>query len=631
MNRKTRSGENKTSIEEVKNQEILNVFDHADDPVLSVEEIAGELPIDKGSVSYRLENMEQGGLLGSKKIGEHSVVWWVEPVPESTEESNETSEASGGEEGDPPTETTNLSRDKPTIVSDNENLREVIDLLPDPLYIKNLDDEVLLSNEANAELHGMTPEEMEGKRELDIESDVDNIEDFDKYRRREIEVVEKDEPITLEEDLTGPEGDKHTFRITRMPFEGTTGNEDAILGYARDVTEMKQRERELKWERQLNRSIQEEAVTSRSRDGLEQEVISQLQSHGYEMAWVAESTGDALIPHTLGEDSRYIEDIDWTLGSNKHHSEPCVQASRKGTPQFEQSVEDRSDDWCEVAGKYSYRSCAAIPLVHDEITYGVLAVYHEDPNRFDSLEKQMLEKVADTVGFAIHALETKASLSADHPLNVTLNVGDGYYLTDLARDGVFVDHEEVTVLGTVPIEQGKATQYLKVNAESVPSLQENLAVHPDVKDTAVVGDREKLRLNLTGNTPELELTSHNAVVKETTVEDKTAVIQVKLPKREKLRPVVESLKDRFGDVSVQSVREHRDNSTTGNEGSGEPNLTEKQLGVVRAAYYSGYFAQPRDSSAVEVAESLDVSHSTFLRHLRSAQQKIFRERLDGQQ
>jgi predicted DNA binding protein len=477
----------------------------------------------------------------------------------------------------------------------------------------------------------MTPEEMEGKRELDIESDVDNIEDFDKYRRREIEVVEKGEPITLEEDLTGPEGDKHTFRITRMPFEGTTGDEDAILGYARDVTEMKQRERELKWERQLNRSIQEEAVTSRSRDGLEQEVISQLQSHGYEMAWVAESTGDALIPHTLGEDSRYIEDIDWTLGSNKHHSEPCVQAFRKGTPQFEQSVEDRSDDWCEVAGKYSYRSCAAIPLVHDEITYGVLAIYHEDPNRFDSLEKQMLEKVADTVGFAIHALETKASLSADHPLNVTLNVGDGYYLTDLARDGVFVDHEEVTVLGTVPIEQGKATQYLKVNAESVPSLQENLAVHSDVKDTAVVGDREKLRLNLTGNTPELELISHNAVVKETTVKGKTAVIQVKLPKREKLRPVVESLKDRFGDVSVQSVREHRDNSTMDNEVLGEPNLTEKQLGVVRAAYYSGYFAQPRDSSAVEVAESLDVSHSTFLRHLRSAQQKIFRERLDGQQ
>jgi PAS domain S-box-containing protein len=627
MNRSTKSGEDKTSTEEVKYQDILEVFNHAGDPVLSVEEIAEELHINKDSVSYHLESMEQGGLLGSKETGEHSVVWWAEP----TEEGKKASEASGGEENDPPTETTNLSRDKPAIVSDNENLREVIDLVPDPLYIKNLDDEVLLSNEANAELHGMTPEEMEGKRELDIESDVDNIEDFDKYRRREIEVVEKGEPITLEEDLTGPEGDKHTFRITRMPFEGTTGDEDAILGYARDVTEMKQRERELKWERQLNRSIQEEAVTSRSRDGLEQEVISQLQSHGYEMAWVAESTGDALIPHTLGEDSRYIEDIDWTLGSNKHHSEPCVQAFRKGTPQFEQSVEDRSDDWCEVAGKYSYRSCAAIPLVHDEITYGVLAIYHEDPNRFDSLEKQMLEKVADTVGFAIHALETKASLSADHPLNVTLNVGDGYYLTDLARDGVFVDHEEVTVLGTVPIEQGKATQYLKVNAESVPSLQENLAVHPDVKDTAVVGDREKLRLNLTGNTPELELISHNAVVKETTVKGKTAVIQVKLPKREKLRPVVESLKDRFGDVSVQSVREHRDNSTTGNEGSGEPNLTEKQLGAVRAAYYSGYFAQPRDSSAVEVAESLDVSHSTFLRHLRSAQQKIFRERLDGQQ
>jgi PAS domain S-box-containing protein len=619
MKQNTESGENKKSTGEVNNQGILRIFDHADDPVLSVEEIAEELPISNDSISYHLKSMEQEGLLGSKKVGENSVAWWAETAPEPSEERKETSESSGR---------------KSAVLNDNKELRQIIDLVPDPLYVKNLDDEVLLSNEANAELHGMTPEEMEGKRELDIESDVENIEDFDKYRQREIEVIQKGGPITFEENLTDPDGNRHTFRITRIPFGGTTEDEDTILGYARDVTELKQRERELRWERELNRSIQQEMATSRSRDGLERKVTDQLQSHGYATAWAAERSGDALVPRTLGGSSRYIEEIDWTLGSTKHHSEPCLRASRNGTPQFEHSTESRSEDWCEVAEKYSYRSCAAVPIIHNGVTYGVLAVYHEDPNRFDSLERKMLEKIADTVALAIDRLEKKTALSADQTLEVTVHVGRGYYLADLARDGVFADHEEVTVHGTVSIRQDKAAQYLGANKGSVLSLQERFANHPEVQDTAVVGDGERLRLEVTGRTPELELASENVVVKESTVENGDVVIRAQLSTREKLRSVVDSLKERFSGVSIktaESVEEHGGDSATGGRGLGDPDLTEKQLAAVEAAYFSGYFAQPRDSSATEVAELLGVSHSTFLRHLRSAQDKIFRERFEQQQ
>ena len=127
-----------------------------------------------------------------------------------------------------------------------EQLRQIIDLVPDPLYVKNLDDEVLLSNEANAELHGMTPEEIEGKREFDIEPDVENIENFDQYRQREIEVMETGEPTTFEEELLDPDDNTRTFKMTRIPFKTTGTDEDAVLGYARDVTDLKEYEQELK-------------------------------------------------------------------------------------------------------------------------------------------------------------------------------------------------------------------------------------------------------------------------------------------------------------------------------------------------------------------------------------------------
>ncbi len=127
----------------------------------------------------------------------------------------------------------------------HEQLRQIIDLVPDPLFVKNLDDEVLLSNEANAELHGMTPEELEGQREFDIEPDVENIENFDKYRQREKAVIETGKAMTFEEELLNSDGETRVFKITRIPFKTSDTDEDAVLGYARDVTGLKEYEQEL--------------------------------------------------------------------------------------------------------------------------------------------------------------------------------------------------------------------------------------------------------------------------------------------------------------------------------------------------------------------------------------------------
>ncbi|MFB6228590.1 MAG: histidine kinase N-terminal 7TM domain-containing protein [Halobacteriales archaeon] len=143
------------------------------------------------------------------------------------------------------TEITELQNAQKATEQAHEQLRQIIDLVPDPLYVKTLDDEVLLSNVANARLHGLTPETMEGTREESIESDVENIDNFDKYRQREIEVIETGESLTKEETLVHPEGNEHTFRTTRIPFETAGKAEDAVLGYARDVSEIKEYEQEL--------------------------------------------------------------------------------------------------------------------------------------------------------------------------------------------------------------------------------------------------------------------------------------------------------------------------------------------------------------------------------------------------
>jgi predicted DNA binding protein len=118
-------------------------------------------------------------------------------------------------------------------------------------------------------------------------------------------------------------------------------------------------------------------------------------------------------------------------------------------------------------------------------------------------------------------------------------------------------------------------------------------------------------------------------VQSTTVEADTAVIDIELPTKEEVRGIVDVLGERFGSASVRAITEReRDRERERLQGIDTAALTDKQFSALQAAFFNGYFEQPRQASATEVAESLDVSHSTFLRHLRTAQQKVFGARFD---
>ena len=204
------------------------------------------------------------------------------------------------ESGDPSrllgvqTEITDRKESQREIEQAHRELRQIIDLVPDPLYVKTRNDEVLLSNEANADLHGLTPAEIEGKREHEIESDVENIESFDRYRQREIDVMDRGDSMTFEEELTGPDGERYTFQTTRIPFEAARRDEDAVLGYARDVTDRKEYERELEV---LNRILRHDVhndivVLSRFGEKLEQHVDEEGEEYRHQLLQRADHIRD---------------------------------------------------------------------------------------------------------------------------------------------------------------------------------------------------------------------------------------------------------------------------------------------------------------------------------------------------
>jgi len=404
------------------------------------------------------------------------------------------------------------------------------------------------------------------------------------------------------------------------------GAEQATLVSIRDVTARKQRERELEWERELNRAIQTALVESRTREALEAAVAAQLHGHGYAMVWFAEQYDGRLQPRVIEGEERYVDALDWSVGDGSHEDEPSVWAARSAEPRF---VNDFTElfptAWVETATKCGYRSGAALPLTHNEVSYGQLSVYHDHSNQFDETERRLLTELAGTVAFAVHSLETETALASETTVEATIRVEDGYYLTDLAQDGVFVDCASVRVRGTVPHGADATIQYLTVEGGDFEDVRAAVGDHPSVTDVVVIegSGTGRFQVTSTGPVPEAKLADRGVVVRSTAVRLNGATITIELPARDDVRSTVDALSETFPTVRVQSVAGQ---DTDSDAQAAATNLTEKQATALEAAYHHGYFEQPRRSSASEVAASLGIAHSTFLQHLRVAQRKVFERR-----
>lgn len=79
------------------------------------------------------------------------------------------------------------------------------------------------------------------------------------------------------------------------------------------------------------------------------------------------------------------------------------------------------------------------------------------------------------------------------------------------------------------------------------------------------------------------------------------------------------------DVVAKRERSGPVSEPAGIPGEDVEDLTDRQREVVETAYRAGYFDWPRDSTAEEVADSLDIAAPTFHAHLRKAESSL----LDG--
>jgi PAS domain S-box-containing protein len=133
-------------------------------------------------------------------------------------------------------------RSQQMIERSEQRLREIIDAVPHVLYVVDEEGTYLLANDALAEFHGMTVDEIEGETVETVleESAADQFcEDLG-------DVIGSNTPKHISElEIDDPGGETHIFEPRLLPYESGETDTDAVLGVAVDVTERQRRECEL--------------------------------------------------------------------------------------------------------------------------------------------------------------------------------------------------------------------------------------------------------------------------------------------------------------------------------------------------------------------------------------------------
>jgi len=455
--------------------------------------------------------------------------------------------------------------------------------------------------------------------------------------------LEEGETFSRESALLTKDGTRipYEFRGARLTDEG--GDTIGIVGTGRDITERVERERALEQRRDeletLNRinelllDITRELVEAPDRRALERTVCERLASSSlYRFAWIGEREfdGDGLAYRvSAGADEGYVADLTVDPDETGDEHGPATRALQTGTVQVVNVDEASFEPWRAAAEARDVRSVAAVPLRHGETVYGVLAVYATRPDAFSEREQAGFGVLGETIGFVINAVKRRTLLFADRVTELEFEVGG---TPCLLSEVASVADADVELSGFVQAED-RWLAYLDVGVPSAERAREAVMVVDQVDDARVVSsgsDPVRIEVAIDGS-PLLDATaSVGATVAGGAGTATGARLVIQVPGEADVREAVELLVDRLPDATLVAQRERdRQPDWPGAPGGPVDALTDRQREALQVAYRAGYYAWPRESTAEEIAETLDIAPATLHAHLRKAEAGVLGDALEG--
>lgn len=374
--------------------------------------------------------------------------------------------------------------------------------------------------------------------------------------------------------------------------------------------------------------IVETVIEQSTREDIEQVVCDALaRTDAYEFAWIAEVDVDRtkFTPRTAAGTDGYEEDISISLEPDHPGSEgPGATAIRERETQVVRDVfaDPSFEPWRDAAAAYGFSAVASIPIIHDDIVYGVLGVYADRPNAFDTAEQRVIGHLGEVIGYAIAAAERKRALVSDEVIELDFLIPDWFEheAPDVSVTGT------ITINETIALEDGRFLMYGTGTPAGVASLKALVDAGRQWNELVVLDDRDPQRFELhLAESPVTEVVfSLGGYVEEGTIEDGDLQTTVHLSPTADVRRLLDAIMEQYPQTELLSRRQVRRTRDDPRRLQGEilRRLTHRQHDALSAAYHAGYFEWPRDATGEELAESFDIAPSTFHQHLRKGERKV---------
>ena len=274
---------------------------------------------------------------------------------------------------------------------------------------------------------------------------------------------------------------------------------------------------------------------------------------------------------------------------------------------------------------------AAFPLVYNDTKYGVLTVYTDESGVLDERELAVLGVLARVASTAINAVESRRILTTDRITELELAVSDdGLFFRDIATSlSCTLQYQ-----GTLSHDDGSVTMLFVVRGAAPDDVLAVADGREDVVETHHVSERED------GNVFEFrveeppvvsQLAQRGAETTDITVDSHEVRITLELPASAEARAVVSQLADSYPSTELVARRQRERQGKTRQEllADIEEALTDRQRLALQKAEIGGFFEWPREISGEELADSMDISPSTYHQHLRRAEKKVIEALFDS--
>ncbi|MFP8952628.1 bacterio-opsin activator domain-containing protein [Natrialbaceae archaeon A-arb3/5] len=508
--------------------------------------------------------------------------------------------------------------------------------LPDEAFVIAEDGTYLeaKSRPESHELYRMPPDELPGmtlEETLSSETATTVQECLDR-------TIQTGEQQSIEYDVETTDGWRR-LEGRVVPIDEWIDGQRAVVLLARDITERAQRENQLRSRQAqletLNRinavvrQVIETLVEAPGRDAIERDVCQQLvDSELYCGSLIAErtATGELSYRTSAGEATTYLG---YVREENICPDHPFERAAETGDIQAVTHVLERepfAPPLQDAARVDDVRAAIAVPITHEDATFGVLTVLASRADAFSDSEQAGFALLGETIGFTIMAVKNRQLLFADTVVELEFRIDGGdtfaFHLSEQYDCTCSLEWAGTTT-------SGQSYQFVTVDGLDGETVIEAAADHDSVEECRLIHDGDErctieIRLRKSGVRT---LTNHGVTIRDVTVEDNVGTCLVEVSQTANVREIADALAGIYERTELVARREVDRTVRTAAERRNRilDELTDRQLATLRLAYYSGFFEWPRESTGEDIASAMNVSPPTMHQHLRKGLETILSE------